>query len=65
MSIESMMISYHLNKIESGKPVNIELDPGHDRIPIKSVATKNAIALCCLLFGLNKMIEIIDRGPHD
>jgi hypothetical protein len=61
MSIESMIIANHLNEIEAGRPPELCLDPGHDRMPIEFLATKNAVILRCMLFGLNKMIEIIDR----
>ena len=62
MKLEHYMVAQHLNKIEAGRPAELGLDPGHDRMAVETLAMKNSVALACMLFGLNKMVEIIDRS---
>lgn len=60
MSIESMIVSDHLNKIRAGRRVKLALpsEKFRERNSIERVARFTAIALICMGFGLIKIAEL-------
>lgn len=62
MSIESMMLAQHLNKIRAGRPDRLEL-PGEYYMECSSaehVSKKIAIILVCVGIGLGRFGEFHD-----
>jgi hypothetical protein len=61
MSIESIIVADHLNKIQAGRVVSVAL-LNSNRHP-KYVTKTNALALICVLLGMRKVLEIAEKEP--
>lgn len=54
MSLESMLVADHLNKIQAGRPVVLYFPTTVNGM----TPTKLALALICMGYGLNKTLEL-------
>lgn len=64
MSIESMIVANHLNMIQAGHVVCVALPSRRDHASAEYTAKLIALNLVCVIFGLEKALEIAAVGNH-
>ncbi len=63
MSVELMILTNHLDKIQSGRPHNLMIDLSTNNKTAEFASVKMATALICIGKGLIKLAETIIKAP--